>query len=349
MEQALAILNLPYVKPVVIILAAVISSYIVEWLFRTTILRLAAKSETQLDDDIAEELRRPVVLSIVFLGIAFALREVEFPASLLFVATAILKTLAVWIWAVAAGRIGTHILRYLSHRNSANSVLKHRTLPFFGIIIKLVVVGWAVYFALLAWEVNVTGWLASAGVVGIAIGFAAKDTLANLFAGIFILADAPYKLGDFVAIDSDLRGKVTQIGIRSTRMVTRDGIEVTVPNAVIGNAKIVNESGGEHPHERIRATVFVAYGSDIDRVREVLLNCAENVEGTCKTPVPEVRFREMSDSGLRFQLLTWIYSPELKGPVLDRLNTKIYKALNESKIEIPYNKQDLYIKEMPGR
>ena len=76
------------------------------------------------------------------------------------------------------------------------------------------------------------------------MGFAAKDTLANLFAGVFILADAPYKIGDFIVLDGGERGRVTKIGIRTTRILTRDDVEITIPNATIANSKIINESGG---------------------------------------------------------------------------------------------------------
>ena len=91
----------------------------------------------------------------------------------------------------------------------------------------------------------------------------------------FILADAPYKIGDFVVLDSGERGEVTHIGIRSTRLLTRDDIQVTIPNSVMGNTKIINESGGPTEKFRIRVIVGVAYGSDIDQVREVLMpNCS---------------------------------------------------------------------------
>ena len=88
-----------------------------------------------------------------------------------------------------------------------------------------------------------------------AVGFAAKDTLANLFGGIFILADAPYKVGDFVVLGSGERGEVTQVGLRSTRILTRDDVEVTVPNAMIANDTIVNESGGPWVKHRVRVRV----------------------------------------------------------------------------------------------
>ncbi|OQW99996.1 MAG: hypothetical protein BWK74_00755 [Desulfobacteraceae bacterium A6] len=93
---------------------------------------------------------------------------------------------------------------------------------------------------------DLTAWVASAGIIGLALSFAAKDTLANLFSGVFILADAPYKIGDFIVLDSGERGEVTNIGIRSTRLLTRSDIEITVPNSIMGNTRIINEAGGRH-------------------------------------------------------------------------------------------------------
>jgi small-conductance mechanosensitive channel len=185
--------------------------------------------------------------------------------------------------------------------------------------------------------------------MGIAIGFAAKDTLANLFSGVFIMADSPYKIGDYVVLDDGggLRGKVTHIGIRSTRLLTRDDVEVTIPNSIMGNSKVVNESGGPHVKYRLRVAVGVAYGSDIDQVREVLTTVAQESESVCSDPEPRVRFRTFGASSLDFELLCWVSDPELRGRVLDELNSAVYKRFIDEGIEIPYAKQDLYIKEWP--
>ena len=150
----------------------------------------------------------------------------------------------------------------------------------------VVIIALAVYFIFHSWNVDMTAWLASAGIAGIAIGFAAKDTLANLFSGVFIMADSPYKLGDYVVLDNNERGKITHIGIRSTRLLTRDDVEVTVPNSIMGNSKIINESGGPHTKYRIRVKVGVAYGSDIDQVEQVLLKVAQNEAQVCEDPEP---------------------------------------------------------------
>jgi small-conductance mechanosensitive channel len=205
----------------------------------------------------------------------------------------------------------------------------------------------SVYIIFTAWNVDMTAWLASAGIIGIAVGFAAKDTLANLFSGVFIMADAPYKIGDFVVLESGERGEITHIGIRSTRMLTRDDIEITVPNSVMGNTMIINESGGPYEKYRLRVPVGVAYGSDIDQVREVLMDIALTDDDVCEQPEARVRFRKFGASSLDFELLVWIDKPMLRGRVLDNLNCKIYKRFNREDIEIPYSKHDVYIKQMP--
>jgi small-conductance mechanosensitive channel len=183
-------------------------------------------------------------------------------------------------------------------------------------------------------------------VAGIALGFAAKDTLANLFAGVFIIADGPYQVGDYVNLESGYRGRVQQIGLRSTRILTRDDVEITVPNSVIGNGAIVNESSGA-PRYRVRLKVGVAYGTDIDRVREVLNDVSRKMDATMNEPAPRVRFRSFGGSSLDFELLTWIREPERRGRVLDALHCEVYKRFSDAGIEIAYPQQDLHVRTVP--
>ena len=231
--------------------------------------------------------------------------------------------------------------------SKAQALIRTQTRPLFQNLAYIVVLIIAVYLIFRSWNVDMTAWLASAGIAGIAIGFAAKDTLANLFSGVFILADGPYKIGDYVVLDSGERGKVTHIGIRSTRLLTRGDVEITIPNAVMGNTRISNESGGPYEKFRIVVQVGVAYGSDIDQVKAILMDVAEKESEVCTEPEPRVRFRSFGNSSLDVELLCWVESPEVRGRVLDALNTIIYKRFNAENIEIPYSKHDVYIKEMP--
>ena len=197
---------------------------------------------------------------------------------------------------------------------------------------------------MLSWNIDVTAWIASAGIISVVIGLAAKDTLGNLFAGIFIMADSPYKEGDYINLDTGERGSVRHIGTRSTRILTRDDIEITIPNSVVATSKIINESGGPHEKERIRITLDVAYGSDIEKVKDIMLNLALASNKVCDNPKPRVRFRNFGESGLNLQLLCWIERPELRGRVIDELSISIYKNFNKENIEIPFPQRTVHLK-----
>jgi small-conductance mechanosensitive channel len=339
--------ELPGGLAVGIILASILAAYVIEFVFRKTVVLLASRTKTQLDDEIVAALRKPVFLTVVFVGLGFAAATIDATDRAQFVTYAVLQTLAIVVWTVAAFRIGGLLLEALGRRAREHSIVQPSTQPVFDILVKIAVIGVAFYLVFVVWDIDLTAWLASAGIAGIALGFAAKDTLANLFSGIFIVADAPYKVGDYIVLDDGLRGKVTRIGIRSTRILTRNDVEITIPNAVIGASKIVNEAGGPHVKQRIDVEVSVAYGSDVDQVREVLLACTEGVEHVVSDPAPRVRFRKFGDSGLLFELLVWVGDPALRGKLVDELNTRIYKAFAAADIEIPYSKHDVHIKEMP--
>lgn len=136
------------------------------------------------------------------------------------------------------------------------------------------------------------------------------------------------------------------IGLRSTRILTRDDVEITIPNSIIGNSTIINQSGGHHTKMRLRVKIGVAYGTDIDRVRAILLEIAEHEPLACSSPTPRERFRTFGASSLDFELLCWIDDPELRGKAMDRLNDAIYKRFREENIEIPFAQQDLYIRSL---
>jgi len=342
-----AMRELPGALTLGIVVGSILAAYVVEFVIRKTLVLLASRTRTQLDDEIVAALRKPVFLSVVFFGLGWAVTTVETAERARFVAHGALQTLGIVVWTVAALRIGALLLEALSRRAGEHSIVQPRTQPVFDIVVKIAVIAAAIYLVFIVWEIDLTAWLASAGILGIAVGFAAKDTLANLFSGIFIVADAPYKVGDYIVLDDGLRGQVTRIGIRSTRILTRNDVEITIPNAVIGASKIVNEAGGPHVKQRVDIEVSVAYGSDVDQVREVLLACAEGVEHVEDTPTARVRFRKFGDSGLLFELLVWVGDPALRGALVDELNTRIYKAFAAADIEIPYSKHDVHIKEMP--
>ena len=307
--------------------------------------RLANITNSMLDDQLLQHLRKPVFTTVLYFGLTLAINAAQLPIGTQTVVKLLLSVIVV-SWMRATFRISTSLLDILGHQ-SRFRLVEARTMPMIDLSAKLFTILIGSYVLLLVWGINPVGWLASAGIVGIAIGFAAKDTLANLFSGFFIVADAPYKIGDYINLDTGERGKVTTIGLRSTRLLTRDDVEITIPNGVIANAKIVNESGGPYLKMRVRVSVGVAYGSDVDQICELLQEIAVEHKEVCTHPEPRTRMRGFGASSLDFDLMVWIEHPEYRGRIQHELYMQIYKTFAAEDIEIPYAKQDLYIKEFP--
>ena len=326
--------------------------FFLAYLVRALVIRgmegLASRSATTLDDLIIQYLRKPIFSTIFLFGLMLATKTSKLPTGSDFIENSLLSLIII-SWIGALMNITSILLPALGSEKARFRIIEEPTIPILDLVIKLLIMMIGSYVLLLAWGVNPVGWLASAGIVGIALGFAAKDTLANLFSGFFILADAPYKLGDYVNLDSGERGKVTKIGMRSTRLLTRDDVEITLPNALIANSKIINESGGPYTKMRVRLDVGAAYGSDVDQVCEVLQGVAEEHLDILQSPAPRVRMRALGASSLDFQLMGWISRPEDRGRVIHELLKDVYKAFAAADIEIPYAKTDVFIKELPEK
>lgn len=334
-----------YVIATAIILLTFFFAWLISSIVYKYILILFRKTRNTLDEEVLYLLRKPLFFTILIIGIGITADTLSKNGQLIPMFDSLLSSLLILVWAFFFLRATRLILPSISHHDVG--VVTTRTLPLLLNLSLVIIASIAIYLLFTTWQINMTAWLASAGVLGIAIGFAAKDTLGNLISGVFIMTDTPYKIGDFVVLQDGLRGEIRNIGIRSTRLLTRDDVEVTIPNSIMGNTAVINETGGPHEKYRVRVKTSVAYGTDIDLVRECLLDVAARSTFACDFPEPRVRFRNFGDSGLEFELLCWINEPVLKGRALDDINTAVYKRFQKEGIEIPYSKQDIYIKEMP--
>lgn len=342
------LLQRPAVRALLTLAVATVLAVLLDVVGARVMLRIARKTESDLDDRLVTHLRRPIGLTVLFAGAWYAIIGLSPPEQARFLLEGTLVTLGTVTWVLAGMRVVSDVLAHLERH--ASTAVQPATRPLFDLVSRVVFFGAGVYFVMLAWRIDVTAWLASAGIVGIAVGFAAQDTLANLIAGLSIMIDRPYKIGDYLVIDGTVRGRVTAIGMRSTRMLTRDDVEVTIPNAQMASAQIVNESGGPLERERVAAVVGVSYGSDIDQVRRVLIECARACSDiVLDDPLvaPRVRFREFGDSALIIALLVWIPQPELRGKVLDELNTLILKKFRAEGIDIPFPMRTVVMQQQP--
>lgn len=313
-------------------------------IFRRITGTLAARTQTTVDDKVFSLLEHPIYSTLFLGGLALAIAALELPERATSISLKVLGSMLIIAWLRALFPVFSLSLTALSRHRHRFTLVEARTLPLFDMLGKIFLIAFGSYGLLLIWGIDVTAWLASAGIVGVALGFAAKDTLANLFSGFFIVADTPYKIGDYIVLDTGDRGEVTHVGLRSTRLKTRDDIEVTLPNAVIANAKIINESGGGTERSRLRIRVGVAYGTDVDRVVEVLMDISHDISDVCKVPEARVRMRGFGDSSMDFDLLCWIDHPADRGRVTHELYMEVARRFAKERIEIPFPQRDLWVR-----
>ena len=234
----------PGLLTILLIMAAWAFGRTLRWAISRAMMRVADRTDTQADNHLVDFLTRPIVLTTVTLALMLAVSAFKLPRGLHDATLSILASILLFSWMRAGLRTARIVLELIGANHHRFDIVQEKTIPLFNMGLKMLLIGFGAYVFLLIWGIDPTAWLASAGVIGIAVGFAARDSLANLFSGIFLVADSPYKIGDYIVLDTGERGEVTQMGMRSTRLLTRDDVEVTVPNAVMANAKIVNESGG---------------------------------------------------------------------------------------------------------
>lgn len=337
----------PWILSIIVLVLGFFIAKGVQWFIKSLIGKIAEKTPGDFDDKLAPLLSKTAFTFIFFLTVIVSIEALDLSEAIdrflkRFVVSILILSLMSKL--LKATKL---ILNALANSKNRFKFVEERTIPILDISSKILIVGAALYFLILSWGIDPTAWLASAGIIGIAVGFAAKDTLANLFSGFFIVADSPYKLGDYIILDTGERGRVTHVGIRSTRLLTRDDVEITIPNSVIGNAKIVNESGGPWEKTRIRVDVGVSYDSDLDFVHDVLMELVKERDDIANNPTPRVRYRAFGASSIDLQLMAWINYPEQKGLITHKLIMDIHKTFREKGIEIPYSKHDLYVKEFP--
>jgi MscS family membrane protein len=309
------------------------------------LLGMVERSKNGVDNKVFEIVRLPVTATIVLIGAGGAVDQLMLSGFWTSLLGSALLTGGIAIWFSVLWRGTALVLEYLYSKKGPPEI-NSRALPLLQLVAKGVVGVTGVYCLMVSWGIDPTATIASAGIIGIAVAYASQDTLSSLLAGLAILSDAPYKLGDFLTLENGQRGRVTHIGFRSTRLVTPEEIEIIIPNSTMANAVIINMTGGPHRHARIDCCAGAAYGSDVERIREILYEVGQELDNVVKQGEglePKVHFMAMGASSLDFVLRIWLEEPQKLYDVQDQANSLIYKKFNAAGIEIPYSKQDVYL------
>ena len=314
------------------------------WLIRRVLRRIVRRTSTEFDDRVLEAVGGDVRWLVVLLALYGG------TVRLAFVSTG-LKTILSDAYFVVALFLAVRIVFRLIDladgwaREHARADGREGELePLIVLLTRLgrvvvAVLGISILLSYLG--VNVTAFATALGLGGLAISLAAKDTVADAIAGFIILVDRPFRIGDRIKIQEvDTWGDVVDIGLRTTRIRTRDNRLVIVPNSVIGANQVINYSYPD-PQYRIETHVGIAYGTDMETARQVMVDTVRQVDGVLADRPVDALYIEMGDSAMVFRVRWWIESYVDTRRMFDRVHTALQRALDEAGIDCPFPTQTL--------
>lgn len=334
-----------YVRGIVVLLVLFIFFRLLLALVEKVFIKLTAKTKTDVDDILLQKSTTPINLVAMLLSLRVAVEELilsELVAlnverliySMIVIAVAYLvfvfvDVALVFAWKNVARRTKVNV-------NESITNLTHETF-------KIILIVLALLYILDIWGVEILPVLGALGVAGLAVALALQPVLANIFSGISVVVDKSIKSGDWIILDDGTWGVIDKIGIRSTRVRTFDSDLIIIPNTKLADSNIRNVS---LPGKTLRKTIpfGVAYGSDIEKVKKIVLAELKKVKHAVKTPEPSVYFLEMGESSLNFKAFFHIDSYEFGYSSVDEATTRIYNALNREGIEIPFPQMDVHMK-----
>lgn len=225
------------------------------------------------------------------------------------------------------------ILRRLLRHALAQAGVDRTASSFLELLAKYGVLGIGAVYAMNAAGINTAALLASLGIAGLTIGFAARDALSNLISGVLIFLDRPFVIGDLVEIE-DRYGRVDRITLRSTRVVTSDGKMLAVPNTEIINKTVASYTN--FPHLRLDIPVTVAVTERLDRVRQILMELVAQDDEFLSDPQPRMVVTQLNDYNVAVELQVWLRNERDHVEKRFQLRERVFDALTEAGVDMPF-------------
>ena len=331
----------------IVIAALILTKPVLNFLLDKIIGRITGATQTTLDDLLIQAIRPPLFWLVIAIVLDLSLRRLSFlngdfrdQASI--IAYLIYSTLAVIsLWRLIDAGAEWYMTAVA---DKTETPLDNQMVPFIRRVARILLIGIAAIMILGHFEIEVSGLLATLGIGSLAIALAAQATLSDTISGFMIMLDRPFRIGDRIEImELNTWGDVEDIGLRSTRIRTRDNRMVVVPNSVISKSLVVNYAYPNSEY-RIQIHIGVAYGTDIEFARNTIVEAVSAVDGVDTRHPVEALFLEFGDLALIFRVRWWLDSYVDTRRMFDKVNTAMYNALNEAGIEMPFPQQDLNVK-----
>jgi small-conductance mechanosensitive channel len=342
MEYLEIIIYNQYFRAFIIVLIAFLLAKIITFISKNYLKKWAAKSKTSLDDLIVDKLRPPFIHIIVLIGLQIAISTLE--TGYIWIESLVRSITALFL-IYAAMIVSEIIISFLFdlYKKKNPTKMIDSLSPLLIKTIRVVLIIVAIIWVLSIWQVDITPLLAGAGIASFVIGFAMQDTLKNIFGGISMILEKSLEVGDRISLDSGEMGLVEEVSIRSTKIRTFNNELLTIPNGRLADSLIKNYT---KPNLNLRVVVdfSVVYGSDTDKVKEVVEKTIKNMPDVNLEPPVSAIMVAMADSGLNWQVRFWVSN---QGEAFDKkieALDKIYKALNQENIGIPFPTRTVYLK-----
>ena len=313
-------------------------------LIRGVLPKVVRRTAYTLDDKLLQAIGPELRWLVVILVVNFATKRLTFLsvevktvlADIYFVLGTVIAFRAIW-------RLIDLASEWYRERLAAEDRLEqlNPVLVLLDRMARIVLVLFGLIVLLSHFGVNISGLAAALGLGGLAFSLAARDTIADAIAGFTILVDQPFRIGDRIEIQGvGTWGDVVDIGLRTTRIRTRDNRLVIVPNSTIGSNQVINYTFPD-PRYRIQTHVGIGYGTDIELARAIIVDTVQQVEGVLQDKPVDALYVEMGDSAMSFRVRWWIESYEDTRRMFDRVHTVLQRALDEAGIESPFPTQTL--------
>ena len=334
-----------YLYSLSLLITFYILSKLVVIISRKIILQLTKRTKTEIDDLIVKKGNRPISLILLLIGFRLALFPLGINQNVLdiieHIISSIITVIAAYISIVVFDIIIDNWGKSIAEKTK--SVVDDQLIPVFHKFSRVFISIVGMLFILTVWGIEIGPLLTSLGIAGIAIAFALQNTLGNIFGGMSIILDKSVKVGDKIKIDNDTMGTITDVGLRSTKIETWDGEQITIPNGKLADSRILNFTQPK-PTVRVVIEFGVEYGSEPSRVKKIVLDAISKIPNVLKDPAPKVMMIEMADFALKFKASFWVNSFDVKFDTKALATEEIYNALRKTEIGIPFPTRTIYLK-----
>ena len=334
-------------------LLLIIICYVVKWIWRNIFKKIAKKTRTNLDLKIVNNTERPVVILIFLIGLRILLERILSQPevikiitgkNILYIQNSLYSLIILAIALLISAFVDGFAVWYLDEiAYKTETTIDEEFMRLFRRFAKIVIFFIAATMILQKFGQPIASLLGAAGVASLAFAFAAQETLANMISGFVIMIDKPFRIGDRIEISSGEIGDVIEVGLRSTKILSFDNNVMVVPNSEIAKVKIVNY-GYPEPKMKLRLKIGVAYGTDLDKVKKIILDICKKHPDIFDEPPTSVYFTEFGDFSLNLLSISWIQDYKEKFRIMDEINMLIKKKFEEENIEIPFPQHDIHIR-----